>query len=238
MECQRHRAKPNKMKDRKIQPQISGFFTTKKQDSVPQTADEFYAETSKIQLDNIRNAENLNFTTEKCENNAVVENVVCAKMACKTEVSKKTHTIVQLHYRTFIQLFVSSIIKIFHLIFFQFSVDFQIEHWRTKASEFKAKYDKIKQLYQLSLKNNFEKDLKMSRMQQQLTHTSQLPAAEHPSSTNQLLKEAHKFDSFQNDFEEDELAKLRSIDDDGDTTFIRLGLSYLYKTNRSVLSNL
>lgn len=89
MERQRLRAKPNKIKDRKIQPQISGFFTTKKQDSVPQTADEFYAETSKTQLDNIRNADNLNFTTETCENNVVVENVVCAKIACKIEVSEK-----------------------------------------------------------------------------------------------------------------------------------------------------
>lgn len=106
------------------------------------------------------------------------------------------------------------------------------------------------------MKNNFEKDLKISRMQHQLTHTSQLPTAEHLFSTNQLLsvvpeshaareinevrqssKEAHKFDGFQNDFQEDELAKLRSIDDGGDATFIRLGLSYLYKGNRAVLSN-
>lgn len=127
----------------------------------------------------------------------------------------------------------------------------QIEHWRTKASEFKAKYDKTKQLYQLSLKNNFEKDLKISRMQHQLTHTSQSPAVEHLSSRNQLLPVVHEShaaheinggrqalkDSFQNYFEEDELAKLRSIDDDGDSTFIRLGLSYLYKRNRAALSN-
>lgn len=152
--------------------------------------------------------------------------------------------------------FVSSTNRIFHF-FFQFSADSQIEHWRTKASEFKAKYDKTKQLYQLSLKNNFEKDLKISKMQHQLTHTSQLPAAEHLSTRNQLLpvvneshaayeinevrqsslKEAHKFDSFQNDFEDAELAKLRSIDDDGDTTFIRLGLSFLYKSNLAALSN-
>lgn len=89
MELQRLRAKPNKIEDRKIQPQISGFFATKKLDAVPQTADEFYAQTSKTQLDNIRNADNSNFTTEKCENNVVVENAVCAKMACRTAVSKK-----------------------------------------------------------------------------------------------------------------------------------------------------
>lgn len=104
MERRRLRAKTNKTKDRKIQPQISGFFTTKKQDSVPQTADEFYAETSKTQLENIRNADNLNLTAEKCENIPVVENVVCAKMACKTEVSKKKT----------IQLFITAHLSIFY----------------------------------------------------------------------------------------------------------------------------
>lgn len=50
--------------------------------------------------------------------------------------------------------------------------------------------------------------------------------------------DAHQYDSFQNSFEEIELAKLRSIFNHhkNDATFVRLVLKYLYKDNIGILS--
>lgn len=106
--------------------------------------------------------------------------------------------------------------------------------------EDKSKYDKTKQLYQTALKNNLEKDLKISRLENALIHelpgelrlvqpsalapksfAGKPPAAQEISVLHQKLEaeqstqvqratnESYKYYTFQNSFEEIELAKLR-----------------------------
>lgn len=145
----------------------------------------------------------------------------------------------------------------------------QINRWQTEAKNYKLKYDRTKQLYQTALKNNLEKDLKISRLENALMQglPGVLPLA-HPSALTQesfpnnspaaqgisvlhvnieteqstqvqpSTNEAYKYDTFQNSFEEIELAKLRTIDGESknDATFVRLVLKYLYKDNIAILS--
>lgn len=95
--------------------------------------------------------------------------------------------------------------------------------------------------------------MKISRLETQQS-TSACQQLMNPHRTNEVIRpnvatiasdftlssdhHAFKFNGFQNIFEESELAKLRSIDDDrtSDQSFIRLALEYLYKDNIGILS--
>lgn len=125
---------------------------------------------------------------------------------------------------------------------------------KSEIKTIRAKYKKAKDSLQLSWKNGFDKDLKISRLETQQS-TSTCYQLLIPHQTNEAIcpnvatsvasnfthssdRHAYKFNDFQNIFEESELAKLRSIDDDrrSDQSFIRLVLGYLYRDNIGVLS--
>lgn len=100
---------------------------------------------------------------------------------------------------------------------------------------YKSKYNKAKSLYHASLKNNFEKDLEISRLKNLETRS----AVSHQTNEARQSNEAHKYENYRKDFQDIELVKLRSIEDDckNDATFIRLMLMYIYKDNLGILSN-
>lgn len=107
---------------------------------------------------------------------------------------------------------------------------------QAEVRSLQLKYKKLKILYNKSLGINFQKDLKIQRLEQEL---NLLKNGEiNPTESSEDLQRADgTFDSFSEYFTTGELRDLRKMQNESrhDATFVRTALLYLYKDNPSLL---
>lgn len=107
---------------------------------------------------------------------------------------------------------------------------------QAEVRSLQLKYKKLKILYNKSLGINFQKDLKIQRLEQELNllKNGEINPTE---STEEPQRTDGTFDSFSEYFTSSELRDLRKMQSESrhDATFVRTALLYLYRDNPALL---